>query len=101
MAPTTAAGAVPSSAVPGVASCSLLLLALVVAWERAGLFLTCKNDGSKGHLRKEGLLALEGTSGALKTPEGGDGGEGVEMRVGDSRNPVFQWMGRCERNACT
>lgn len=62
VAPTPAAGAAPGSAapvplttaVPEVAPSSLLLLVLVVAWERGGLFLTCKNDRIKGHMRKEG-----------------------------------------------
>lgn len=91
-----------TTAIPEVATSSLLLQALVVAWKRGGPFLTCKNDGSKGHMRREGSSVLEDASGAMETPEiGGGDEEGVEMRVRDSRNPVFQWMDGCKRSACT
>lgn len=50
-------------------------------------------------MRKEGSSVLEGTTEVVKTPEmGGDDEEGVEMRMGDSRSPVFQQMDRCKRN---
>lgn len=53
-------------------------------------------------MRKEGSSVQEGTSGVVKTPEmGGDDEKGIEMRIGDSRSPVFQQMDRCKRNACT
>lgn len=82
-----------TTAAAEVATSSLFLWALTVTWKRGGLLLACKNDGSKGRTRREGSSVLEDASGAMKTPEirGGDE-EGVEMRVGDSRNPFFQWM---------
>lgn len=50
-------------------------------------------------MRKERSSVLEGTTEVVKTPEmGGDDEEGLEMRMGDSRNPVFQQMDRCKRN---
>lgn len=53
-------------------------------------------------MEKDGSSVLEDASGALKTPEmGGDDEDRVEMRGGDSRNPVFEWVDRCRRNACT
>lgn len=82
-----------TTAVPEVAISSLFLWAPAVDWKRGGLSLACKNDGSKGHTRREGSSVLEDASGAMKTLEiGGGDEEGVEMRVGDSRNPFFQWI---------
>lgn len=66
-----------------------------------GCFLPEKVMGARWEVRKEGSSVLEGTRGVVKTPEmGGDDEEGVEMRVGDNKGSVFQWMDRCKRNAC-
>lgn len=44
-------------------------------------------------MRREGSSVLEVASEGMETPEmGGCEEEGVEIRVGDSRNPVFQYM---------